>query len=228
VSISRVMLAAAFGLSLFTGANAAQAETTYEVTITNITRGQTFTPQLIVTHRRTVSLFTAGEPASGGLELLAEGGDTSGVVGELAEAGARQSASDTVPGLLGPGQSVTHTIAAGRNQPLFSMAAMLIPTNDTFVALNGVRLPRTSATFTAIAYDSGTEANDQNCRNIPGPRCGGEGFSPGPNEGDEGFVYVSNGFHDLGTGTRRGGEVLGPLVYDWRNPVAQVTITRVD
>ena len=96
-------------------------------------------------------------------------------------------------------------------------------TNDTFVALNGVRLPRTTATYTAIAYDSGTEANDQNCRNIPGPRCGGEGFSPGPNAGDEGYVYVSNGFHDLGNNRR----LLGPAVYDWRNPVARITVRRV-
>ena len=70
MSTSRVMLAAAFGLFLFTGADAAQAETTYEVTITNVTRGQTFTPQLIVTHRRSVSLFTAGEPARAALLRL--------------------------------------------------------------------------------------------------------------------------------------------------------------
>ena len=72
---------------------------------------------------------------------------------------------------------------------------MLIPTNDTFVALDSVRLPRVGSTARlAIAYDAGTEANDQNCNNMPGPRCGGVGFSPGPNVGDEGYVYVSNGF----------------------------------
>ena len=68
------------------------------------------------------------------------------------------------------------------------------------------------------AYDAGSEANDQLCRNIPGPVCGGEGVSE-PDEGDEGFVHISNGFHNLR------GNALKPQDYDWRNPVARVTVT---
>jgi hypothetical protein len=65
--------------------------------------------------------------------------------------------------------------------------------------------------------------NDQNCANIPGPRCGGEGTSPAPQPSDEGFVHVGNGFHDLGDAPG----VLAPAHYDWNNPVAIVTIRRV-
>ena len=36
----------------------------YEVTVTNITPGQTFTPQMVVTHAADISLFQLGEPAS--------------------------------------------------------------------------------------------------------------------------------------------------------------------
>jgi hypothetical protein len=105
---------------------------------------------------------------------------------------------------------------------------MLIPTNDTFFALNQQRLPlRGSATYLVPAYDAGSEANDQNCANIPGPRCGGAGSSPGNNEGDEGFVHIGNGFHELGSVGENGAEVLGPLMYDWRNPVARITVRRV-
>jgi hypothetical protein len=105
---------------------------------------------------------------------------------------------------------------------------MLIPTNDTFFALNRQRLPlRGSVTFFAEAYDAGTETNDQNCSNIPGPRCGGEGLSTGINSGDEGFVHVGNGFHELGEGDGATGEVLRPFQYDWRNPVAMIRIKRV-
>lgn len=200
----------------------------YEVTITNITRGQTFTPQLVTTHSRRVALFELGAPSSDGLALLAEAGDTSGVTQDLLNAGSRVSDVQTIPGLLAPGASVSTTVEATFYHRRLSVAAMLIPTNDTFVALNSVRLPvRGQVTYTALAYDAGSEANDQNCSNIPGPRCGGAGPSPGSNEGDEGYVYVSNGFHELGDVGAVEGEILGPLVYDWRNPVATITIRRV-
>ncbi len=46
-----------------------------------------------------------------------------------------------------------------------TLVAMLIPTIDTFVALNGVDLLRdfVPVTYDAIAYDSGTEVNDELC-----------------------------------------------------------------
>jgi hypothetical protein len=199
----------------------------YEVTITNLTLAQSFTPQLIVTHTQNVSLFEPGEPASFGLELLAEGGDTTALSSDLAAHGNQVWDVQTVPGLIEPGQSVTAVISATQFHKRLSMAAMLIPTNDTFMALNAIELPRRGeAVFTAVAYDAGTEENDQNCLNMPGPRCpGGEGYSPGPNVGDEGFIYVSNGFHALPEADE--GEVLGPVRYDWRNPVARVVVKRL-
>ena len=47
----------------------------YEVTITNLTRGQSFTPILVASHRGNVGLFAVGTPADEGLATLAEGGD---------------------------------------------------------------------------------------------------------------------------------------------------------
>lgn len=50
---------------------------------------------------------------------------------------------------------------------------MLVTTNDAFAALNGVRLPRRGSTsFSSVAYDAGSEANTENCSDIPGPPCG--------------------------------------------------------
>ena len=202
-----------------------QGERAYEVTITNLTKGQSFTPQLIAAHKGSLRIFESGDAASLALEILAEGGDTTPLTEVLQSSGAA-SGVETIGGLLGPGQSVSMTLTASAKHRYFSMAAMLIPTNDTFVALNRVPLPRRGGwARTAIAYDAGTEANDQNCLNIPGPRCGGEGYSPGPNVGDEGFIYVSNGFHELPAADA--GEVLGPATYDWRNPVARVVVRRI-
>lgn len=187
----------------------------YAVTITNLTPGQTFTPQLLVTHPTAVALFEIGAPASEELAVLAEGGDTMPLLSLAVSAGAY---AVTIDGLLPPGASTTGVIDAVAGDVL-SIAAMLIPTNDTFVALDSMPLPTEgSITYYLQAYDAGTEANDQLCRNIPGPLCGGEGLSV-PDAGDEGFVHVSNGFHNLR------GNALRPEDYDWRNPVAKVTVS---
>ena len=47
----------------------------------------------------------------------------------------------TASGGIMPGMSTTMTITADTANPLFSLASMLVTTNDTFVGLNGVRLP---------------------------------------------------------------------------------------
>lgn len=197
----------------------------YKVTITNITPGQTFTPQLVVTHPHKVKLFTLGDAASAELEVMAEGGDTGPLTTSLAD---QAYDTKTIPGLLGPGESASITVKSRSRKAYISVAAMLIPTNDTFVALNRVRLPKWgSITKMVPAYDAGTEFNDQNCLNIPGPRCQGEGYSIEVSDGDEGFVHIGNGFHELGGYDATGGEILTPKVYDWRNSVAKITVKRL-
>jgi Spondin_N len=215
------------GLVLAAGAAGATGQGLYEVTITNITPAQFFTPQLVVTHTRAVELFRLGEPASTPLAVLAEDGATGPLTDALLAHGRAVGQVKTIPGLLGPGKSASVTVEAGRNHELLSVAGMLIPTNDTFFAANGLRLPLFgSVTLSVPGYDAGSEANDQNCLNIPGPRCGGVGSSPGSNAGDEGFVHIGNGFHDL-PADPAGGEVLKPQTYDWRNPVALITVKRI-
>jgi hypothetical protein len=200
----------------------------YQVTITNITKGQTFTPTLVATHDRSLSVFRVGTPASLPLEILAEAGDTGPLADDLLSRGRAVSDVKTIPGLLGPGQTASVIVGSPRLGDRISIAAMLIPTNDNFYALNGADLPAFGeATYEVPAYDAGTEENDQACAQIPGPRCGGEGHSPGTNPGDEGFVFIGSGFHDLGTEDAQGGEVLQPAQYDWRNPVARITVRRM-
>ncbi len=40
-------------------------------------------------------------------------------------------------------------------------------------------------------------------------------------------MFIGNGFHDPGVVDDQDNEILGPLLYDWRNPVAQVKVRRV-
>ena len=187
---------------------------TYEVTVTNITAGQAFTPLLAVTHSSKISVFELGEPALDELELLAEGGMTAPLQ-DLLDPLSQVHDTVTTAGLLGPGESVTFEIKASHWTNQLTFAGMLLPTNDTFVAVNSIPLPRWESSTYAVAYDSGTEINDEDCDNIPGPYCGGAAISE---EDGEGFVHVGNGIHGIGD--------LAPEMFDWRNSVAKVSIRR--
>ena len=192
----------------------------FEVTITNLTAHQVFTPIMVASHRKGVQLFTLGQPASVELEILAEAGDTGPLSAALA---ARPDVLEvTTGGPLPAGQSQTIFVGTRDGFDHVSVAAMLVPTNDAFFAVNGVEGPEGNEELTlfSVAYDAGTEANDELCAHIPGPPsvCTGEGFNPS-RAGAEGFVHVHRGIH--------GGGDLSAGVWDWRNPVAKVTVRRV-
>ena len=72
-------------------------------------------------------------------------------------------------------------------------------------------------THDAIAYDSGTEFNSEDCAFIPGPPCGNHVRMT---DGAEGFIYVSNGVH--------GGADLIPALHDWGGPVARISVRKMD
>ena len=190
----------------------------YQVTITNLTQAQFFTPILVASHDSGQPVFQPGQPASPELEAVAEGGDT-GPLMTLLDGNEDVYDMAVSEGLLAPGASVTVTVEGKRDSRYLSLVSMLIPTNDAFVGVSGVKVPRkknSPATLLVPAYDAGTEVNDESCAHIPGPVCGGEGMSAA---GGEGFVSVHAGIH--GTGD------LAAHTYDWRNPVAAVTIERM-
>ena len=189
----------------------------YRVKITNITRGQHFTPILVASHRAGVELFSVGEPASEELAALAEGGATDPLAAAL-RADPDVAGMAVSEGLLGPGESVVVTVRTRRGANRISLAGMLLPTNDGFVSLNSVLAPCYGArTYNAVAYDAGSEPNDEDCAHIPGPLCDGEG--PSPDEDGEGYVHVHAGIHGIGD--------LVAADYDWRNPIARVKIVPI-
>lgn len=220
---SRKVCLMAFGVFLLSAAAFAQNPQRYEVTITNLTRGQTFTPVLVASHRAGVTLFELGTPASVPLEIVAEDGDVGPLAMLLESNPAVRDTTNSGPppgGFVLPGASKTLIVEGGGGFDHLSVAAMLIPTNDAFFAVNGVEAPEGNRTLTVYspAYDAGTEANDELCASIPGPVCGGEGFNAS-RAGAEGYVHIHAGIHGIGD--------LAPAVYDWRNPVAKITIRRV-
>ena len=190
----------------------------YEVRVTNLTRGQTFTPIMIAVHKAGIKLYTLGQPASTELAALAEGGDTAPLSAVLT-ANSDVLNVITIPGLLGPGKTAVARVRVSGQFDHVSAAAMLIPTNDGFFSLNDVAVPRgqTLLTSESPAYDAGSEPNDELCSSIPGPVCGGQGGSPGVD--GEGYVHIHAGIHGIGS--------LPAADFDWRNPVAQIILQRV-
>jgi hypothetical protein len=206
----------------------AAADSFFEVTVTNITKGSVFTPIMVATTLEGDRFFELGAPASLEIETIAETGNPGPLQDSLDAYDITNSAH--LP-FLGPGESVTQTVATRGKYDHISVAAMVIPTNDIFFAVNGVKGPKhgnkgkgnankesRTVTVTAMAYDAGTELNDELCISLPGPGCGGD---PGPpSDNGEGYIYPSPGIQGVGD--------LNANALAWSNPVAVITIRRVE
>jgi hypothetical protein len=215
--LKRSVNAAFIAALIFSSSSAlADGKATYDVTITNLTNSISFTPILVTSHRKPVSIFDLGALARGELRMLAEGGDVLPMTALLKADSQVVDVQNSV-GLLAPGASVTVMVSARRGARLISLASMMLPTNDGFIGLDSVQVPKSgSATYYSPGYDAGTEINDELCSSIPGPFCGDENGAPGQGEG---YVHIHRGIHNIGN--------LDATVYDWRNPVAKITITRI-
>ncbi len=207
------MLTALFGLG---AGNAAASSRTYEITLTNLTQGVVLTPPIFALSKHEIVVFEPGTPASSALERLAEGGHSDELRTAWEEVGI-QDVIQTTEAVM-PGSTMTVQLK-GTPSSRLNLASMLLPTNDGFVAVNGRRVANGFATriIDLRAYDSGTELNDEVCTNIPGPQCAGAGFDEADGEG---HVAPHAGIHGEGELSRR--------TYNWGNPVARITIRRID
>jgi len=204
-----------------------------EVKITNLTNGITYTPLLVASHKADTSMFTVATPASASLQAMAEGGDTSGLIVDLDNAGAVY-VNNPAGGLLAPAASTTATLDTQDNDYL-SIVAMLLPTNDGFVGLDSWKIPNEAGTYTVYlnGYDAGTEVNDEIINGAGAPGAAGIPADPQGN-GGTGATGVSTSEFNTNVHIHRGviGDTEGASgksdldsrVHRWLNPVAEVTI----
>ena len=73
-------------------------------------------------------------------------------------------------------------------------------------------------TYPFNGHDAGSEPNDELCEHIPDAQCGSKRVPP--DAGGEGFVHIHAGIHGIGN--------LKPSKYDWRNPVARITVRQIE
>ena len=118
----------------------------FEVTITNITRGQIFAPALVATHNLSGSVFTAGGTASPELAALAEDGDTSLLAAML---GSDANVFDVQQGagMIHPNMATTLGYVA---------TDLAIEPDD----LQGLLSREIATSFNAISVDGDTSTND--------------------------------------------------------------------
>lgn len=232
--MKRTLCAAMLAASL--GAVQTANAVDFDVQITNLTNGITFTPFLVAAHPAGNNLFTTGQPASANLQAMAEGGSIAGLEADVTALGATVVANPA-GGVLAPATSTTFNMNTdGTTNDRLTIVAMLLPTNDAFAGLNAVEIPTTPGTysFNVPAYDAGTEANDEL---ITGGGAPGEPGIPG----DPGMMAGTGGTGAAGTDANpnvhihrgalgdtdaaAGTSDLDSRVHRWLNPVIRVTIT---
>jgi hypothetical protein len=234
MNFKRMFLPFTVGLiaTMATAANAAQ----WDISVTNLTHGNYFTPLLVTAHDGGIHLYEVGMSASSALQGMAECGDLSGLLSTY------PADVDTIEnpaaGLLNPGESagaMIDTSTTGNTH--LSIVGMVLPTNDAFVGLGALQVPIAAGTYTYYlnAYDAGTEANNE-LLDTSGCAAGMPGI-PGAPGGDAGMngtgvagadsnttVHVHRGL--LGDTNSTGGTSdLDSTIHRWQNPVAKVVIT---
>lgn len=206
-----------------------------DIAITNLTNGTYFTPLLIAAHVPTTHLFELGTAASTNLQAMAEGGNISGLSTDLDAVGA-DKVENPAGGALAPGMTTTASLMTASGNTRLSLVAMLVPTNDGFVGLDGLELPTTAGTYTYYlnAYDAGTEANNEVVNGGGTPGVLGVPGDPGGHNGTGGTgvtttevnqtVHIHPGV--LGDTDPSGGPSdLDSRIHRWLNPVAKLVIT---
>ena len=214
----------------------------YQVTITNATLGQPVAPSVFATHNSAFQLFELGPvpvPGDSGyddyfaLAAMAETGYPFHVLDQVSASDDVWDAvallTDHTPPVLLPSESNSTVISASGKARYLSAAAMLGATNDAFYAVRGVELPRHVGGITrvsAYAYDAGSEANEESRDTIGALGAPTDGDDPisgtGINANGEGYIHVHAGIHGIG-----GVDGLSAAMHDWRGPVVELTIERI-
>lgn len=156
----------------------------FAITLTNTSRSTAYpgslSPLAWTVHDGSASFFETGTAASSGLESLAEDGKAGALVDELS--GGAVGAADVqaahadgnATGPIADGQSYSFTVEPTEDHRFVNLASMVIPSNDTFLALGPKGVPLLDAKTGELrstdriaedleealrAYDAGTEVN---------------------------------------------------------------------
>jgi hypothetical protein len=208
----------------------------YRVTLVNLTGGQPFSPPVAATHQKAIRMFEVGRLASDELAAIAQDGNEAPMAGLFGGSSKATQVVDVGRPLTPSGKTVgsfTDTVSfeiAAAPGDKFSIATMLICTNDGFTGLDAVKLPKSgSQTFYTDGYDAGREQNTERSVDIVDP-CSALGPVPlagDPNGNEDAAVATTPAQPiQLHPGITGVGD-LSVALHGWTDPVARVTIERI-
>jgi Spondin_N len=193
----------------------------WRVTIQNLTPpgpgapgSQPLSPPLFVVHSSRADVWSVGEIASHGVAAIAEDADNSVLESALPQVDGVKSVATGAGGPIPSGTTRTYTLETSGRFNRVSVLTMLVNTNDAFTGLDSFRPRSRGANLETMAYDAGSERNNELKSHIPGPCCG-NAFVRAP-EGN--LIRMHEGITGRGE--------LDPAKYDWDEPAARITIER--
>lgn len=220
--IAVLVVGAALLIGTAAAANADEGAKSWKVTITNLTPpgpgapgSQPLSPPLFVVHSNKADVWSVGDIASHGVAAVAEDANNAVLESALPQLPGVKTVFTGAGGPIPSGTSRSFMVETSGGFNRLSIVTMLVNTNDAFTGLDALQLRGRGETRHTMAYDAGSEKNNELATSIPGPCCGNP-FVRDP-EGE--LIRRHDGI--LGVGD------LSPALYDWADPVARISIERV-
>ena len=221
LALVSVALAAAGLLTASAGADDDRTKV-WRVTIENLTPpgpgapgSQPLSPPLFVVHSKRADVWSVGGIASHPVAAIAEDANNAPAESALAELRGVRAVFTGAGGPIPSGMSSTYVVETKGEFTRLSVVTMLVNTNDAFTGLDSRRLSGHGAVLRRMAYDAGSERNNELAGFIPGPCCG----QPFVRDPEGALIRMHPGIEGVGD--------LDPAVYGWEEPVAKITIERV-
>jgi hypothetical protein len=196
------------------------AAKTWRVTITNLTPAgpgapgsQPLSPPLFVVHSKEADVWSVGEIASHGVAAIAEDANNAVLESALPQVRGVKTVFTGAGGPIPSGATRSFLVETSGGFNRLSIVTMLVNTNDAFTGLDSLRVRR--STLETMAYDAGSERNNELKSHIPGPCCNNP-FVRDP-EGE--LIRPHEGITGRGE--------LDPAKYDWNGAAARITVERI-
>jgi Spondin_N len=207
---------AAAALLIPAAGSSPSGDRTWEVTVTNLTRpgSQPLSPPLLVVHSNRADIWSVGDVASHPVAAIAEDANNAPAEAAFAQLAGVSDVFTGAGGPIPPGTSRTFTVQTSGKFNRLSVLTMLVNTNDGFTGLDSQHLRGRGDTYSTMAYDAGSEVNNELTGFIPGPCCN----HPFVRDPEGALIRMHEGI------TGRGD--LSPATYGWSGPVARIQVSR--
>jgi hypothetical protein len=216
--LPRLTLAAAGAVAALALPASAAADTNWQVTVHNLTPAgsQPLSPPLLAVHNKKVRVWQRGGIASHVAAAIIEDANNAPAVAAYTGFPGVKEVFTGLGGPIASGSSRSYRVRTSGARNRLSVLTMLVNTNDGFTGVSALRLRGGQRVVRAIAYDGGSERNNQLASHLPGPCCGNpfvrdpEGATIRPHPGIQASV----------------GD-LTPAVHGWTGFVARITVSRL-